>query len=163
MAAKTSVGLVVAALVSAAVGYFAYSRHDAGSFTVAANGAPIRTGRASTTEQTLCAEKGKTIFEGSGYSNPDPPDFTAVYTAYYNARLGHCYLAITSTHTANKSTLVELFDADDKKLYGQYSLAPADGAKPGEIVGCTMQTPAGAESTCTAPGEWTAFITGYMN
>ena len=166
MSAGKSVGIAVIALLLAGSGYAGYARYTAGTFAVAANGTPVRTGRAVSTEQKLCAEMGKMLFEGSGYATPDPPEFTAVHTAYYNARLGHCYLAITSTYTETKATLVELFDADDKKLYGQYNLAPTGSVDaPGAptIVGCAMQAANGTETTCTTPAEWTAFITGFMN
>lgn len=155
--------LAVALVLAAGVGYYAYSRGAGGSFSVAPTGAPARTGEAGTTEQKLCVDKGKVIFEASGYSDPPLKDFTAVYAAYYNARLSHCYLAITSTHTENASTMVELFDADDKKLYGTYNLAPTADGKGTTIVGCAMSSADGSEKSCTTPAEWTTFITGYMN
>lgn len=153
----------VALVLAAGVGYFAFSRNAGGSFSVAATGAPVRTGGAGTTEQKLCVDKGKMIFEASGYSDPPLKEFTAVYAAYYNPRLSHCYLAITSTYIENASTMVELFDADDKKLYGTYNLAPAADGKGTSIVGCAMSMPDGSEKPCTTQAEWTAFITGYMN
>lgn len=161
---KKPVLLAVVAVLAAGAGYAAYTKYNAGAFTVSAAGAPVRTGPVTSTEQKLCAEKGKTIFEASGYSDSPLREFTAVYGAYYNARLGHCYLAITSTYIENQSTMVELFDADDKKLYGMYNLLPADapGAPP-KIVACTMAAPGGGEKPCTTPAEWTAFISGYMN
>ncbi len=155
--------LAVALVLAAGAGYFAFSRKPGGSFSVAPTGAPVRTGEAVTTEQKLCVDKGKMLFEGSGYSDPPLKEFTAVYAAYYNPRVSHCYLAITSTYIENASTMVELFDADDKKLYGTYNVAPTADGKGTSIVACVMSTADGSEKPCTTPAEWTAFITSYMN
>ena len=112
--------------------------------------------------QRECAKQAEAFID---YWEKDPQSkLNDEFSNHYNVKLNKCFVLITQypKHPGGSvDNIFEkyLFDAIEKKLYGQYGWAPQEGKKYWEVppLVCTM-----LDQTCQSEAEFEAFVNRYM-
>jgi hypothetical protein len=114
--------------------------------------------------QEKCAKRARDEFRDLGWEK-DP---FASFTNHYNEKLNKCFMLIENTDAKTTPGAIYtnrgLYDAFERKSFGEYMRSTADGKKYWEAKPfvCNVTQPSGESVTCKSPDEFDELIKIYM-
>ena len=128
-------------------------------------------------QQAKCGSEAERAFTRQGYitdgvtrSATDPNgDYAlmAVYQSHYNPQLNRCFMLLKTTGAGHKNVGDEndfLVDANENRIYAEYTWIPQEGKKYWEVppVDCQLMPSLTEKTECHSEGEFMAFVARYM-
>jgi len=125
-------------------------------------------------DQAICAAQARKTFQEENVewdrqdkqTNLGMRTIGVDYESHYNAKINRCLMLVIRTYSFGKetSTSKSLYDAIERRQYGQYLWTSREGKKYWEVppLSCEL-TPSHSETQyCKSEDEFSAFVAKYM-